>query len=167
MLTINIQGKKNADQTLIRSARSLHSKTLKISIRARGDTQGKHKKAVLAIDKFIEQDYSCVLERYAIVCCFMNEFETLVAVEEHRNRCTGSLQWFAGVHFAPRIHPWDEQELSFPTMAWIEVEADSPVEAQRAAEALFARGFGVSPVHTNAPSASHVFAYVLHPVSNN
>jgi hypothetical protein len=75
--------------------------------------------------------------------------------------------WFAGVLAVPRRHPWDEQELSFPTKAWIIVPAESCEQAQRVARQLFDCGIQKSPVHTNSSFGRFVFAYALNTVFLN
>jgi hypothetical protein len=80
-------------------------------------------------------------------------------IQAHRNSCTKPMQWFAGAQVAPRRHPWDEQELSFSTRAWFDVELDTGAEAQLAVRRLSRQGFLISPIHDHSLRAKHVFAY--------
>lgn len=72
---------------------------------------------------------------------------------------TKPMQWFAGAQVALRRHPWDQQELSFSTRAWFDVESDTGAEAQLAVRRLSRQGFLISPIHDLSLRAKHVFAY--------
>jgi hypothetical protein len=85
--------------------------------------------------------------------------QILATVAEHQAHSGPVSGWFVGVRFKSRLHPWDEQELPFPTRAWINLRADTGDEAQRAVERLLAIGYAKSSLHTDSPSARCVFAY--------
>lgn len=169
MLTDSTYRNKKADRAFTRSAHYLHSWPLNISIRAKfGESTIASQKALnFTIDKWWVASNSFVIEWPAISYFSMSEMEKIAAIENHRSRCAGSLAWFAGVRNAPRIHPWDEQELSFSTKAWIDIPTDTPEEAQIIAHKLFSLGFGKSPIHTASSSGKHVFAYAVNTESLN
>lgn len=75
---------------------------------------------------------------------------------------SGDDNWFAGLRMNPRIHQWDEQELLFPTHRWIDVEADSPDEANVALEELIDLGLVQRHSGMESKNAIHVFAYALY-----
>jgi hypothetical protein len=77
-------------------------------------------------------------------------------IQSHSHTCN---IWFSGLRRICRIHPWDEQELSFPTHAWIDFEADSPVEANLAFEKLVETGLARRHPYDIPLNATHVFAY--------
>ena len=153
----------NADRALARSARLLHSWPFNISIRAKfGETVVvKQNMLIFTIDKWWLAIYYCVIEWPAVYCILMSEMEKINAVEIHRKSCPGSLEWFAGVRIAPRLHPWDGQEPPYSTKAWMDIRADTAQEAHKIAKKLFELGYGKSPIHTNSPSGEHVFAYAI------
>jgi hypothetical protein len=69
--------------------------------------------------------------------------------------------WFSGVRRFQRIHPWDEEELSFATRCWIDFEADSPAEANSAFHELIDLGLTQRHSTNISPNGTHVFAYAL------
>jgi hypothetical protein len=88
--------------------------------------------------------------------------EIMAAIDEHRAACAGHFfSWFAGVQIAPRLHPWDEQELSFPIRVWLNLNANTGEEAQTIVQQLFTAGCAKSPLHSNLPTAKCVFVYAL------
>ena len=98
----------------------------------------------------------------------MIKSEILTAMIRHKEKCSDCIsEWFAGVRFAPRLHPWDEEELSFPTKAWLGFLADTGEQAQGVAHSLFEMGYEKSPLHTESPTAKHVFVYSLNQESLN
>lgn len=163
MLTSTTCRRERADRVFARSALFTHRWTVNISIRAIvGEcTVDNHRGIFFTIDKSRAAHNVFVIECPSIDIETMNEADKISAIETHRSRCSGSLRWFAGVRIAPRIHPWDEQELPFSTMAWIGIAADTHDEAQRIAQRLFDLGCGRSPIHTASGLGKHVFAYAL------
>ena len=104
-------------------------------------------------------DIILVIEWPAIASKSMSEMEKIAAIETHLDKYPGSLNRFAGVRVAPRIHSWNEQEVPFSTKAWIDISCDTPEEAQRIAQRLFALGCGKSLIQTNSSIGKHVFGY--------
>ena len=97
----------------------------------------------------------------------MTAAKVIAIIEFHRGKCPESLRWFAGVYIAPRIHPWDEKELPFPTKAWIDIPIATSEEAQMIAQELFQLGYDESPINMNKSSATHIFAYAMNEESLN
>jgi hypothetical protein len=69
--------------------------------------------------------------------------------------------WEIGVRSSQRIHPWDEQELPFPTQAWLTHHTSDSAEAEMIAAALFAFGCRISPAHLPSGTSRTVFIYAL------
>jgi hypothetical protein len=67
--------------------------------------------------------------------------------------------WFSGLRKIPRIHQWDEQELPFATFCWIDLEADSPAEANLVLEEIINLGLARRHQEVVSTNAAHVFAY--------
>ncbi len=166
MLSGRLKRKGRADRASARSAVSQHSWPVNISIRATiGDCSVlKQGSSDSAIDNSVNRDILYAIDWPAIIS--MSEIEIVAQIESHRKKCAGDLEWFAGVRVAPRIHPWDEQELPFSTSAWIDLLSDTPEEAQRVARSLFALGWGRSPAHAYLSSGKHVFAYAVKKIAS-
>ncbi|HEY5893941.1 MAG TPA: hypothetical protein VIT91_11985 [Chthoniobacterales bacterium] len=158
MLTCDIDRNETANRANARSAIRLDNRPINISIRANpgeGTLQnGDHS----VIDKFSRSVHYFAIE-WPVKSMF--EEDAISAIEAHRKKCPESLSWFAGVRSARRIHPHDEHEVHFLTNAWIDVSVDTPDGAQRVARRLLQLGCVQSPIHTDSPSARHVFAYAL------
>src|SRR5437016_4534983 len=71
------------------------------------------------------------------------------------------LAWFAGLRPKPRIHPWNEQELCFPTSRWLDIQADTPVQAATALRELVESKL-VHPIAGGPPAGAepcHLFLF--------
>jgi hypothetical protein len=149
---------EKADRAFTRPA--FHNRQLNVSIRADFGERAKS-----TVDRMLQSNTYYAIELPVI---HMTESEILAAMIRHKEKCSGYVsEWFAGVRFAPRLHPWDEQELSFPTKAWLDLSADTGDQAQRVAYSLFSMGCEKSPLHTESPTAKHVFVYSLNKESLN
>jgi hypothetical protein len=71
--------------------------------------------------------------------------------------CAG--QWFAGIRLRRRIHPYDGEELAFPTCGWVYAETESPAEAVEVVRQLIVQGIAL-PHGQNEPGKI-VFAYLI------
>ena len=141
-----------ADRAFTRSA--LHNRQLNVSIRAEFGELAKY-----TVDRSLPETIFYAIDLPVIK---MFKSEMLAAMIRHKAKCSGCVsEWFAGVRFAPRLHPWDEQVLSFPTKAWLDFSADTGEQAQGVALSLFSMGYEKSPLHTESPTAKHVFVYSL------
>jgi len=149
---------EKADRAFTRPA--LHNRQLNVSIRADFGVRVKY-----TVDRSAQAANIFAIE---LPVMEMNKSEILAAMVRHKVKCSGcASEWFAGVRFAPRLHPWDEQELFFPTKAWIDFAANTGEQAQRVAHSLFAMGYEKSPLHTESQTAKHVFVYSLNKESLN
>jgi hypothetical protein len=157
MVICSLDWNEKADRAFARSA--IHNTETKVSIRA--EYTGERRKC--NIDRSLGS-----IDKFAFgfrVIRSMDRELILSAIVKHRICCPSVFQWLVGVRFAPRLHPWDEQELPFPTRAWLNLSANTE-EAQTIAEQLFSSGFAKSPIHTNEPTAKCVFVYALTPESS-
>ncbi len=68
-------------------------------------------------------------------------------------------QWFVGIRFGRRIHPYDGEELAFPTCGWIYAETDLPAEAVEVVRHLIFQG--VAYPHGPNEAGKIVFAYLV------
>lgn len=165
MLTKTRMRQGKADRACARSARAFHNRPINISIRANtGERQtANQKRSIFAIDKFPRR-HNCNAIDWSVVS--MDTLKALIVIGRHLKRCEHSDQWYAGVRIASRRHPWDEQESSFPSKAWIDIPAETPEEAQKVLLKLFEIGCAKSPIQPNSPQARHVFAYLLNAESH-
>lgn len=166
---MNIQSRnEKADRVSPRSAcidvRS--SRQLNVSIRALSSERKRLNQtdANLLIDIASNQVFTIAIELTARVT--NTQIMNLIVTHIQNGSLSLSI-WFAGACVAPRRHQWDEQELSFPTKAWIVIPTEAAEEAQKVAKQLFDFGCRKSPVHTESPAARCVFAYALNEESLN
>lgn len=68
-------------------------------------------------------------------------------------------QWFAGTRLRRRIHPYDGEELSFPTSCWIYAETELPAEAAEIVHQLIVQG--VAQPHRPNEIGKIIFAYLV------
>jgi hypothetical protein len=159
-----------ADRVFARSAGFMHSHSwpVNISIRAKFGESAvtKPNASNFSIDKWW-LTIECFAIDWPAILNFVSETEKIDAIENHRKSCLDSLQWFTGVCTAPRLHPWDGQELPFSTKAWINIQTGTPEEAQRITQKLFELGYGKSPIHTISTSGKYIFAYAIYTESLN
>jgi len=158
MVIGSLESNEKADRAFTRSA--LHNRQLNVSIRAEFGERAKH-----TVDRSLR---ATIFDAIDLPVIEMSHSEILAAMIRHRQTAQGCVsEWFAGVRFAPRLHPWDQQELSFPTKAWLDFSADTGEQAQGVAHSLFAMGYEKSPLHTESTTAKHVFVYSLNKESLN
>lgn len=147
-----------ADRAFARPAR--HNRQLNVSIRADLGESSKY-----TVDR---SRWEAILVAIELPVIGMSNGEILKAVILHKEKRAGcDARWFAGVRVAHRLHPWDEQGLSFPTAAWLDCVADAGEPAQGVVQALFSMGYEKSPLHSESPTAKHVFVYSLNMNSLN
>ena len=152
MVINSLERNEQADRAFTRPA--IHNRQLNVSIRADPGELAKY-----TFDRSLREDIIYAIELPVIE---MIDVDILTAMIRHKEKCSDCVsKWFAGVRAAHRLHPWDEQELSFPTKAWLDWSADSGEQAQGVAQTLFAIGYEKSPLHTESPTAKHVFVYSL------
>jgi len=157
MVTGSLPWNEKAGRAFTRSA--LHNRQLNVSIRAEFGERAKY-----TVDRTVRVSIFHAIELPVIE---MFKSQILAAIIQHKEKCSGVAEWFAGVRFAPRLHPWNEQELSFSTKAWLDFSADTGEQAQGVTHSLFAMGYEKSPLHTESPTAKHVFVYSLNKESLN
>jgi hypothetical protein len=147
---------EQADRTLARSAFQNRKFNRQFNVSIRADSG---ELANYTIDRAFRKDISIAIE---LPVKDMNNCNILKAMTRHEVECSGCIsKWFAGVRATHRLHPWDEQILSFPTKAWLDCSADSGELAQEVARTLFSMGYEKSPMHIESPTAKHVFVYSL------
>lgn len=68
-------------------------------------------------------------------------------------------QWFVGARLRCRIHPYDGEELAFPTCGWVYAETDMPAEATEVVRQLIVQG--IAQPHRPNETGKIVFAYLV------
>jgi hypothetical protein len=150
-----------ADRACARSA--IHSKHFKISIRAEfGEHEQFHQKSFRKAIDNLGIRFTLALEMLAVRHNKMRSDEIVRQLTRHIcSHASKTNCWFVGIRLRPRIHPWDEMELPYPTCALVDFHAASPREAKIAIRELL--GLGIAREHEGetSPHADHVFAYAL------
>ncbi len=118
----------------------------------------KQKSKICHLTESIAQRILCVIK--LIVTMFMCRNAIIEKMKVHiRSYSRQGATWYSGLRKNPRIHQWDEQELPFATYCWIDLEADSPAEANLVLEQIVNLGLARRHQDVVSTNAAHVFAY--------
>ena len=64
----------------------------------------------------------------------------------------------------PRVHPYDEMDLLFPSLAWVHLLADSPEEADKAVSMVLEHGIAEFQ-NSNQVYSQHLAVFKIPPVN--
>ena len=141
---------------------AIHSEHLNISIRAVfGERDPSHHKlGKMRLTTWTVWQLYIAIDMLAIETMQTDEMVQLVT-RHIRSNAPSATRWFVGIRVKPRLHPWDQGEFSFPTSHWLDLWADSPIEARAAVQRLLRLGLAKPHEGESSPNADHVFAYAL------
>ena len=148
---------------------AIHTEHLNISIRTVSGERDSfdHKILEKTIYKSLRLWFYFAIEMLGIVK-FMRADEIIQQVVQHiHSNAPRATNWFVGVRAMPRLHPYDEAELSKPTSCWIDFRADSPEEARVAVKRLLELAEARRHKENSPTNGQHVFAYAVNPESLN
>lgn len=89
----------------------------------------------------------------------MNVSSLVKSLKKQISQHCSAGQWFVGIRLRRRIHPYDGEELAFPTCGWIYAETDLPAEADEVVRHLVLQG--VAQPHRPNEAGKIVFAYLV------
>lgn len=113
-------------------------------------TNGDTSKILLLLNLF---QYNNIIETMSIA-------QTVELMMGYVNRQPHAGPWYVGTRAQRRIHPYDEQHLSFSTCGWVSYDMEKPDDAAAVVRELISRG--AAKLHFPAKSnGANVFAYLI------